>query len=133
MTQIGGDGFTFIDQAAKAANTVDQLAWIVAHNVAHEMMLAFGVPEIHDATGNYIDARNANWTMMTDPNAVFSPSAANDLLSQNFAARAPGLGIMAQVIEPATVPEPATIALWGFVAGGIVLVRARKTRARRLA
>ena len=34
---------------------------MVAHNVCHELMLAFGVPEVYDNTGNFIDATIANW------------------------------------------------------------------------
>src|SRR4029077_4325222 len=40
ITTQGGDGFSFIDKFG-AAQSVDQLEWIVAHNVAHEMMHAF--------------------------------------------------------------------------------------------
>lgn len=127
MTVIGGDGFTFIDQAAKSASNVDQLSWIVAHNVAHELMLAFGVPEVNDTTGNFIDARNANWAMMTNPNARFSDSAVRDLLARDFKARGDMLGLAPQLIEPAPVPEPATIALWGL-AGAIALVQVRRNR-----
>ena len=67
MTHMGGSGFSFIDQEAKSAQSLDQLEWIVAHNVSHELMLAFGVGENYDQTGNYIDARNANWSMMVAP------------------------------------------------------------------
>ena len=45
MTQVGGNGFSFIDQIAPSAHSLDQLEWIVAHNISHELMLAFGVPE----------------------------------------------------------------------------------------
>lgn len=128
MTQLGGDGFTFIDQAGRVANNVDQLAWIVAHNLAHELMLAFGVPEVHDATGNFIDARNATWRMMTDPNAVFSESAVRDLLSRDFRARNNFFLLAAQVIDPAPVPEPATIALWSASTLAVFFIRARKAR-----
>ena len=58
------------------AQNLDQLEWIVAHNLSHELMLAFGVGENYDHTGNYIDAPVANWAMMTSPNATFSPAAA---------------------------------------------------------
>ncbi|WP_435016996.1 hypothetical protein TA3x_004582 [Tundrisphaera sp. TA3] len=128
MTQVGGDGFTFIDQAGRAANNVDQLAWIVAHNLAHELMLAFGVPEVHDATGNFIDARNASWRMMTDPNAVFSESAVRDLLSRDFKAKNNSLLLAAQFVDPAPVPEPTTIALWSASATALLFLRARRGR-----
>ena len=56
MTELGKSGFSFIDQIAPNAQTLDQLEWIVAHNLSHELMLAFGVGENYDHTGNYIDA-----------------------------------------------------------------------------
>ncbi len=82
MTQIGGSGFSFIDQEAQSAQSLDQLEWIVAHSISHELMLALGVGENYDQTGNYIDARNANWAMMVDPNATFSQAAAQALQAQ---------------------------------------------------
>lgn len=113
MTQIGGSGFSFIDREAKFAQSLDQLESIVAHNISHELMLAFGVGENYDQTGNYIDARNANWAMMVDPNATFSQAAAQALeaaLSSNSTATT---GVQdAQVIEPQAVPEPTTVAFW---------------------
>ncbi len=84
LTNIGGNGFDFIDQAAKVSQSVDQLEWVVAHNISHELMLAFGVPENYDQTGKYIDARDANLSMMLNPKATFSQSAAQELLAQNF-------------------------------------------------
>ena len=48
MTYLGGNGFHYIDNAAGWAKSVDQLEWIVAHNVSHELMLAFGVGENYD-------------------------------------------------------------------------------------
>ena len=91
-------------------------------------MLAFGVPENHDTTGNYIDARNASWSMMTSPRAVFSDSAARDLLSKDFQAARPNFILAAQVIEPAPVPEPATVALWAVAASALAFARSRKGR-----
>ena len=81
-TDLGANGFSFIDPMAQAAQSVDQLEWIVAHNISHELMLAFGVGENYDQTGNYIDARNANFAMMIDPNATFSAGAAAAIKSQ---------------------------------------------------
>jgi hypothetical protein len=120
MTDVGGNGFSFIDQGAKSAQSLDQLEWIVAHNVSHELMLAFGVGENYDQTGNYIDARNANLSMMTNPSATFSQAAAN-ALNQAIAAQDSGnatAGQLAQVLEAQTVPEPSSIALWGLLALG---------------
>src|SRR5208337_4650017 len=114
MTQIGGSGFSFIDQQAKSAQSLDQLEWIVAHNISHELMLAFGVGENYDQTGNYIDARNANWAMMVDPNATFSQAAAQALQAALSSSNSTGTtGVQdAQVIGPQAVPEPTTVACW---------------------
>ncbi len=127
MTNLGGNGFHFIDNSAPAAKSVDQLEWIVAHNVAHELMLAFGVPEIHDQTGNYIDSTAGQLAMFLNPNATFSTGAVQDLLSRDFQATG-NLGLFAspQVIASASVPEPATLALWGV--GSLALVMARRGR-----
>ena len=76
MTQVGASGFSFIDKIAPSAQSVDQLEWIVAHNISHELMLAFGVPENYDQTGTYIDSKVANWSMMVSPTSTFSPAAA---------------------------------------------------------
>src|SRR5271165_4191501 len=114
MTQIGASGFSFIDQETKSAQTLDQLEWIVAHNLSHELMLAFGVGENYDQTGNYIDARNANWAMMVDPNATFSQAAAQALQAALASSNTTGTtGVQdAQVIGPQPVPEPTTVACW---------------------
>jgi hypothetical protein len=114
MTQIGASGFSFIDQEAQSAQTLNQLEWIVAHNISHELMLAFGVGENYDQTGNYIDARNANWAMMVDPNATFSQAAAQALqaaLSSSNSTSTTGVQD-AQVIGPQAAPEPTTVACW---------------------
>ena len=111
MTQLGASGFSFIDQEAKSAQSLDQLEWIVAHNISHELMLSFGVGENYDQTGNYIDARNANWSMMVDPNATFSQAAAQALNSAMSSSTTTTSTIQgAQVLNP--VPEPTTVAFW---------------------
>ena len=114
MTQIGGSGFSFIDQEAKSARTLDQLEWIVAHNISHELMLTFGVGENYDQTGNYIEARNANWAMMVDPNATFSQAASQALQAAFSSSNSTGTtGVQeAQVLGPQAVPEPTTVACW---------------------
>ena len=76
MTQVGSSGFSFIDQIAHSAQSLDQLEWIVAHNMSHELMLAFGVPENYDKTGNFIDSKVASWAMLVNPDSTFSTSAA---------------------------------------------------------
>jgi hypothetical protein len=129
MTYLGGNGFHFIDNSASSAQTVDQLEWIVAHNISHELMLAFGVPENYDQTGNYVDARNASWSMMTNPNATFSPAAVNALLAANFQNSGGAiLNAGAQLLGPETVPEPTTVALWVSLVGVGIIVRKRRSQ-----
>lgn len=134
MTYLGGNGFDFIDQAAKSAQSVDQLEWIVAHNVCHELMLAFGVPEVHDKTGNFLDAEMANVGMMTNPQATFSPAAAQDLLSkdlQGTSAQSNPNWVytpFAQEVAPRPVPEPTTLALWALTTTAVVLSRRSRSR-----
>lgn len=128
MTYLGENGFQYIDTAANSASSVDQLEWIVAHNVAHELMLAFGVPEVHDQSGQYIDSPDASWSMMTNPNATFSTGAVADLLSRNFQATGDSAMIpSAQLLGPPTVPEPSTVILWTAIgSAGLIVARTRR-------
>jgi hypothetical protein len=80
IAEVGGNGFSFIDKL-NYANSVDQLAWADAHNIAHELMHSFGVATHHDQTGKYLDAASANWDMLTSPNTTFSPEATTDILA----------------------------------------------------
>ena len=125
MTQIGGSGFSFIDQEAKSAQTLDQLEWIVAHNISHELMLSFGVGENYDQTGNYIDARNANWAMMVNPNSTFSQAAAQALQAALSSSNPTSMtGVQdAQVINGQPVPEPTTVAFWLACLSAATLMR----------
>jgi hypothetical protein len=129
MTQVGKNGFSFIDHIAPSAQSLDQLQWIAAHNISHELMLALGVTESYDQTGKYIDAKMANWSMMVSPSSTFSPAAsqalAQVLASQSTSDSAYQLG--AQELPP-PVPEPATLAVWATAA---VAVLARQIRLRR--
>jgi hypothetical protein len=132
MTNIGGNGFHFVDNSTRYAGSVDQLEWIVAHNVAHELMLAFGVQEVHDQTGQYIDSTSGTMALFLNPKATFSPAAVQDLLSKDFrlggaSADAPE----AQSVDGVPVPEPATCALW--VLGAIVGAASGRLRSRRAA
>jgi len=129
MTNIGGNGFHFIDNSAPYASSVDQLEWIVAHNVAHELMLAFGVPEVNDKTGRYVDSTVGQMSMFLNPNATFSPGAVQDLLASDFLQVNGSSGSLYQPQMVTPTPEPATLAAWGLVAG--VLVAARMGRSRR--
>lgn len=130
MTNVGGNGLSFIDQQAPAAQTIDQLEWIAAHNISHELMLALGVPENYDTTGHYIDARNALWSMMINPTSTFSPAAVaaiNQALSQS--AQASSTTSLPQLIDPKTVPEPAALAVWAV--GALALAIRARTRTAR--
>lgn len=144
ITNMNGDGFSFIDKLSYA-DSVDELQWAVAHNVAHELMHAFGV-EHHDTTGGYLDSAIAPWEVLVDPNTVFGPEATRELLASDFqeSFNFTGAGFGAQHVHgaqcqclaamgvsPSPVPEPASLALWG-VAGVVgVIVRLRRVRVGR--
>jgi hypothetical protein len=134
MTQLGGSGFSFIDQIAPSAQSVDQLEWIIAHNISHELMLAFGVGENYDKSGRFIDARDANFAMMVDPNASFSQGAAQALLSTDLSASNASVGggftQAAQVFGAKPVPEPATMIVWAAGLSAGVLYRRKRMAAK---
>jgi hypothetical protein len=137
MTQVGSNGFSFIDQIAPSAQSLNQLEWIVAHNISHELMLAFGVPENYDTTGNFIDSKLANWAMMVNPNSTFSSAAAQAITqalgSQNQAAAGSLLGAQEFNPSPAAIPEPTTVAMWGLAAVALIISRRRRARQSQLA
>jgi hypothetical protein len=132
MTQVGSSGFSFINNIAPSAQSVDQLEWIVAHNISHELMLAFGVPENYDQTGNYVDSKVANWAMMVSPNSTFSPAASQALnqalASESITGSAPQLG--AQSLTDTQVPEPATLAIWALAGAALLVARRRSVKSR---
>ncbi len=128
LTNIGGNGFDFIDEVAKSANSINDLEWIVAHNVSHELMLAFGVGEKYDKSGSYIDAEMANLSMMLDPNATFSQGAAAALLSSHSLNTNGTGGAFAQEVGPQPVPEPTTVAIWAIAAIGLAVARRHRSR-----
>jgi hypothetical protein len=145
MTDLGANGFSFIDQIAPRAKSVDQLEWIVAHNIAHELMLAFGVGENYDQSGNFIDARNASFGMMTSPQAGFSSAAAQALRSALATADIPSIaaesllattstnpvsGAQFTLSDPQTVPEPTTVAFWVLASASLVVSRRFSSRSR---
>lgn len=78
----GFSGFSFIDVFSDA-RSVDELGWLVAHNVAHELMHTFGVDH-YDTTGGFLDSGITNWSTMLDPEATFSASAVADLNARDF-------------------------------------------------
>ncbi|WP_165221384.1 PEP-CTERM sorting domain-containing protein [Aquisphaera insulae] len=82
ITDVGANGFSFIDKL-NYANTPDQLAWAVAHNLSHELMHALGVATHPDTTGQYLDSAIASWSMLTDPNTKFSPAAVQMMQAAN--------------------------------------------------
>jgi hypothetical protein len=132
MTQVGKNGFSFIDHITPSATTLDQLQWIVAHNISHELMLALGVPEKYDQSGQYIDSKVANWAMMVNGSSTFSPTAsqalAQVLASQSDSNSTYQLGAQEVNHSVAPVPEPATLALWSLAG---VAAMARLSRSRR--
>jgi hypothetical protein len=126
LSYVGVNGISFIDQAAKLVNSVDQLEWVVAHNVSHELMLTFGVGENYDKSGNFIDAGVANMSMLLDPKATFSQGAAQALLGEGLGNSVATSTTAAQILGPTTVPEPSTIALWAVALGGLVAIKGRR-------
>jgi hypothetical protein len=90
-------------------------------------MLAFGVKENYDQTGQFLDARNALWSMMSNPSATFSPDAIkalNTALAQDTGSTVGDQA--AQVLATHPVPEPATVALW--VVGSMAFLLHRRAR-----
>jgi hypothetical protein len=134
MTQVGGNGFSFIDQIAKSAQSLDQLEWVVAHNVSHELMLGLGVPENYDQSGTFVDSKLANWAMMVNPDATFSPAASQALLQaiRNQGPTASSqLGAQDLTTSITAAPEPATWALWALAA--LTAMVGRRVRRPRVA
>jgi hypothetical protein len=138
ITDIGGNGFTLMDKLAYA-NSPDELATAVAHNVTHELMHAFGVGIHPDSTGEYLDTSAASWALLTDPKAALSPEASRLVQSNlDFTHNARSLAGMPiysdggatdgqQLVQP--VPEPATLVSWG-VMGVLAGLWVRRLRAQ---
>jgi hypothetical protein len=126
ISDVGGSGFSFIDKLG-GAKTVDELAWAVAHNVAHELLHAWGVGEHPDKTGAYLDTATASWSLLLDPDARFSPAAIESFLAgDSELAERIEMGSAAQLlgpISPQPVPEPTTLAFWSCAAIAVVLQR----------
>jgi hypothetical protein len=142
LTNVGGNGFSFIDKMGYANNPTD-LAWAVAHNISHELMHAFGIG-YHPDGGNYVDAASATWSTLIDPNTQFGPSATQLLLASQYGTLggSSGSGVGAQLLNPegtkvdgdmeilaVPAPEPAAVAMWIVGAfGGLALLRRRAGR-----
>ena len=143
LTNVGGDGLSFIDKLDYATNPTG-LAWAIAHNVSHELMHAFGIG-YHPDGGNYVDAANATWSTLTDPNAQFGPQATQLLLASQYGTLSGSnstSGVGAELLNPDGTkvdgdgapsrarPEPATMAMWAFGAfGRHGMVLRRRSRA----
>jgi len=83
ITDVGNDGFSFIDKFGQASSP-NELATAIGNNLAHELMHAFGIANHPDQTGNYLDAASVNWSLLANPDGTLSPQAAQLLASQNF-------------------------------------------------
>ena len=83
ITDVGNDGFSFIDKL-NLAKTPDELASAVGHNIAHELMHAFGIASHPDQTGTFLDAASASWSVLTNAQTSFSPQATQLLSTENF-------------------------------------------------
>ncbi len=119
MAIVGGEGFTYVDQF-DFAQTQDELALAVGHNVAHELMHSFGLGAHPDQTGTYLDAGTVAWETLVDPTITFSDEAVEvleDLIDRERLTSGSGATLMAQQLgpNPTPIPEPATIALWSIL------------------
>lgn len=130
VSQVGGNGFSFVDRLAPA-QSVGDLEWALAHNIAHELMHAFGVPGHHDTSGAYLDAASASWSVLTDPTTVFSPGAVQDILAHDYGRGGATDTSGAELINDSTgvdaraVPEPAALVLWTALGLGAWVLRRR--------
>ncbi len=148
LTDVGHSGFTFIDQLG-SAKSLDQLQTVIAKNVSHELMHAFGIGIHPDQTGQFIDSGTVSFDVLSQQAAKFSDQAAADILATQYGSipfgstslgsqvMTPGHGSPCtcascsgarQMLAAQTVPEPATILVWSIAAmGGLVLSRTRGT------
>jgi hypothetical protein len=162
MTEVGGNGFSYIDKLAPLNLNQDQLAWAVAHNVSHELMHAFGVGTHPDETGDYLDAGSASSSILTNPHTTFSPTAVALIKDTDYGLNVSGtsLGaerlatspnhvgpkcncifcrglygngsVGAQALE-SPVPEPSAVLVWGASLVAAGLVFRQKRTAGRTA
>jgi hypothetical protein len=137
ITNVGNNGFSFLDKLSYG-KSLDELQWGLAHNIAHELMHAFGVGGHDDQTGHYLDAAVASWDMLTDPATKFSDTAIADMRSRAFGPNFGNGGVAGALqlegdmeILATPVPEPTTWLLWGL-AGSVVLFKARRQANRKV-
>jgi hypothetical protein len=128
VTDVGRDGFTFLDKLGYSSS-IDELQWAVAHNVAHELMHAFGV-ERHDDSHTAIDSAVSGWSALVSESTIFSPEAVRLLSTRNFR-ETPATSAYAAaqtVLNPAPVPEPGTVVAWlAALAVATAIHRARRS------
>ena len=140
VTNVGHSGFDFIDKLAYA-NSPDELEWAVAHNVAHELMHAFGGEHHTTPLGNNLDAPISDWSVLIDPNTKFSTDSVAEMtanlrnggLALKYGTGAEQLNPDGQEISGQPVPEPATLLTWGVIAGVVLLARRKTNLSRRVA
>ncbi|MEW4570773.1 hypothetical protein AB1L88_23145 [Tautonia sp. JC769] len=125
IADIGGDGFTFLDNfASSSIATMNDLETAVANNISHELMHAFGV-DYHDESGTTIDSGRINWNLLTSNDLEFSDEAVGLLSSSEFQRRwddglllashqlaGHGNGCSCHPNGALATPEPATLAMW---------------------
>ncbi|QDV33922.1 hypothetical protein [Tautonia plasticadhaerens] len=142
LADIGGDGFTFLDNFDTAAiDSVDDLETAVANNISHELMHTFGV-DFHHESGETIDSGTIPWDLLTDEDLAFSGDAVALLSSADFQGRwddltlagaqlpSHGQGCSCHPNGAHATPEPATLAMWAITLLGASWSGRRWRRAR---
>lgn len=125
VTDIGHNGFSFIDKLGGASN-LTQFEWVVAHNIAHELMHAIG-GEHHDTTGLFLDSAQTQWSAMINPNTTFSPAAVQDIEGHLTASAAQTGNFDGQMLSGQPVPEPSTLLIGLAGLGWLVQRRSKRT------
>ncbi len=121
VTDVGHNGVSFIDKLGGETN-LNQFEWVLAHNIAHELMHAIG-GEHHDTTGAYLDGATTPWSTMINPAATFSPAAVQDIESHLSASSISTFSPDGQLLSGQPVPEPTTLA-FGVMSCGFWACRA---------
>jgi hypothetical protein len=142
IADIGGDGFTFLDNfETDAIDSIDDLETAVANNVSHELMHTFGL-DFHDDSGETIDSGTIRWDLLTDEDLSFSEDAVALLSSADFQRRwddltlagaqmaSHGHGCSCHPNGAHATPEPATLAMWGITLAGVAWSGRRWRRGR---